>query len=46
MLEIMHSDINDDKQVLRLRFKDISDATLNEDDEDGPGDETAVEFIK
>ena len=31
---------------MRLRFKDISDRTLNEDEEDGPSDETAVEVIK
>jgi hypothetical protein len=44
----MHSDTNDEKQVMRIRFNDICDATLNEDDdeEEKTVDETAVNFIK
>ena len=42
----MHSDMNDDKQIIRIRFKDINDATINEDQEDEKDGDTAVQFIK
>ena len=46
MIEIMHSDPNDDQQVLRLRFKDICDAVLIEEEPNPEDVETAFEVIK
>ena len=36
MMQIMHSDANDDKLVMRIRFKDLVDEE----------DETAIELLK
>lgn len=42
----MHSDINDRNLIFRLRFRDLRDDILEDDDNPNPEQDTAVMFLK
>ena len=45
LMQCMHSDANDEKQILRIRFAGASDLEMGEDDEE-EGVTTAVQFLR
>lgn len=45
-IHVMHSDINDRNLIFRLRFRDLRDDMVEEEETLGPEHDTAVMFLK
>lgn len=47
-IQVMHSDPNDQNQIIRIRFSDLTDDQMKQEADQGFADhtESAVQFIK